>query len=124
MADYSFASEINFVPTLSLTTSCLDYYDWEDAMEDFFWNRGLESRMKLFFARRTFSDDVQRWWIQLQQGCIDRGEEPCRTWNGMKSMLQRRFDLPIENHAHKITRAAGASKSNLVPTKSTMRSSF
>jgi hypothetical protein len=46
MADFSFASEIKFVPTLYLSTSPAEYYDWEDAMEDFLWDRGLESRMQ------------------------------------------------------------------------------
>jgi hypothetical protein len=55
MADYSFASEIKFVPTHYFSTSPTEYYDWEDAMEDFLWDRGFESRMKFFFAKRTFS---------------------------------------------------------------------
>jgi hypothetical protein len=46
MADYSFASEIKFVPTLYLSTSPAEYYDWEDAMENFLWDRGFESRMQ------------------------------------------------------------------------------
>jgi hypothetical protein len=54
MADYSFASEIKFVPTLYLSTSPAEYYDWEDAMEDLWWNHGLESCIKNFFAKRTF----------------------------------------------------------------------
>jgi hypothetical protein len=54
MAAYSFASEIKYVPILYLPTSSTEYYDWEYAMEDFLWDRGLESRMKIFFARRTF----------------------------------------------------------------------
>jgi hypothetical protein len=36
MADYSFASAIKFVPTLYLSTSPAEYYDWEDVMEDFY----------------------------------------------------------------------------------------
>jgi hypothetical protein len=54
MADYSFASEIKFVPTLYLSTSPAEYYDWEDAMEDFLWDRGLKSRMKIFFQGALF----------------------------------------------------------------------
>jgi hypothetical protein len=33
MADYTFASEIKLVPTLYLSTSRIEYYDWKDAME-------------------------------------------------------------------------------------------
>jgi hypothetical protein len=58
MADYSFASEIKFVITLYLSTSPTEYYDWENAMEDFWWDRGLESHMKILFAKRTFSKQV------------------------------------------------------------------
>jgi hypothetical protein len=58
MADFSFASEIKFVPTLYLSTSPAEYYDWEDAMEDFLWDRGLEYCMQIFFAKRTFSKQV------------------------------------------------------------------
>jgi hypothetical protein len=70
MADYSFTSEIKFVPTLYLSTSLVEYFDSEDAMEDFLWDRGLESRMKIFFAWCTFSSSVLQWWIKLQQGLI------------------------------------------------------
>jgi hypothetical protein len=36
MADYSFASEIKLVPTLYLSASSFEYYDWEDALKDFY----------------------------------------------------------------------------------------
>jgi hypothetical protein len=58
MADYSFASEIKLVPTLYLSASSFEYYHWEDAMEDFLLGHGLEYRMKIFFARHTFSASV------------------------------------------------------------------
>jgi hypothetical protein len=54
MADYSFTLKIKLVPTLYLSASSFEYYDWEDAMEEFLWGRGLESHMKIFFAKRTF----------------------------------------------------------------------
>jgi hypothetical protein len=47
IADYGFASEIKFVPTLYLSTS-FECYDWEDVMKDFLWDRGLESPIKIF----------------------------------------------------------------------------
>jgi hypothetical protein len=52
--DYSFASEIQFVPTLYLSTSPDEYYDWEDVVEDSLYDRGLESRMNFFFAKENF----------------------------------------------------------------------
>jgi hypothetical protein len=104
------------VPTLYLSISPAEYYGWEDAMEDFLWDHGLESRMEIFFAGRTFSASVLQWWIKLQQGLINRGEDPCRTWKGMKSILQCKFDPPIEKCVHKTTRAAAAiSSTNFLP---------
>jgi hypothetical protein len=76
MADFSFASKIKFVPTLYLSTSPGEYYDWEDVMENFLWDRGLESRMKIFFAMRTFLKKVLKWWINLQQQHIASVYEP------------------------------------------------
>jgi hypothetical protein len=43
--------------------------------------------MKIFFAKRTFSKQVLKWWINLQQQHIASGDEPCQTWNGMKVLL-------------------------------------
>jgi hypothetical protein len=56
MVDYSFTSKIKLVLTLYLSASSFEYYDWEDAMEEFLWGRGLESHMKIFFAKRNFLD--------------------------------------------------------------------
>ena len=39
MDDYSFTEKIKFVPTLCSRTSPAEYYDWEDAMEDFLHDR-------------------------------------------------------------------------------------
>ena len=100
MGDYSFAEKIKFVPTLRSRTSPAEYYDWEDAMEDFLHGRGLESHMKMHFVKRTFSKHVLQWWLELQQGHIVRGEEHCRTWKGMKMVLRDRYDPPIEKIVH------------------------
>jgi hypothetical protein len=67
-----------------------------------------------------------QFWIKLQQGLINGDENPCRTWKGMKAMLQRRFDLPIEKRVHKTSGvvAAAISCTNFVPTKSEMKSTW
>jgi hypothetical protein len=82
------------VPTLYLSTSPTQYHDWEYATEDFLWDRGLESRMKIFLAKTTFSKQVLQWWINLQRQHIARGGDPCQTWRGMKVILHHRFDPP------------------------------
>jgi hypothetical protein len=58
MANYSFASEIKLVSRLYLSASSFEYYDWEDAMEEFLWGRGFKSCMKIFFTKITFSKKV------------------------------------------------------------------
>jgi hypothetical protein len=77
MVDYTFALELMLVLTVYLSSSSFEYYDWEDAMEEFLWGRGLDSHKKIFFAKRTFSMQVLQWWIYLQQQHIARGEDPC-----------------------------------------------
>ena len=58
-SDYSLANkEIKCVPTLYLITYDDRYYVWEDAMEDFLRGRGLASHMQLFFAKKTFPDNL------------------------------------------------------------------
>ena len=46
------------VPTLYLITYDDRYYVWEDAMEDFLRGCGLASHMQLFFAKKTFPDNL------------------------------------------------------------------
>jgi hypothetical protein len=45
---------LSLCQTLYLSTSPAEYYDWEDAMKDFLRDRGLESRIKILFAKITF----------------------------------------------------------------------
>jgi hypothetical protein len=106
MTDYSFTSEIKLVPALYLLASSFEYYDWEDAMEEFLWGHGFESHMKIFFAKRTFSKNVLKWWINLQQQHNARGGEPCQTWRGMKVILQHQFD-PLLKPEKRIAIACG-----------------
>jgi hypothetical protein len=58
MVGYSFALELMLVLTLYLSSYSFEHYDWEDAMEEYLWGHGFDSRMKIFFAKRTFSMQV------------------------------------------------------------------
>jgi hypothetical protein len=107
--------EIKLVLTLYLSASSFEYYDWEDAMEDFLWGHGWESRMKTFFAKRIFSRQVLQWWINLQQQHITRAEDPYRTWTGMKVMLQHKFD-PLLKLEKKIVVADGTQLLDTIQT--------
>jgi hypothetical protein len=31
-------------------------------MEDFFWSRGLESALKMYYAEETMATDILHWW--------------------------------------------------------------
>jgi hypothetical protein len=73
--------------------------------------------MQLFFAKKTFSDDVLMWWKELHKGCIMRDEEPCRTLNDMKAVLQRRF-----GYGAQLSRFGPRTK--LLNTKLVVRSSW
>jgi hypothetical protein len=83
-------------------------------------DHGLESRMKIFFAKRTFSKKVLQWWINLQQQHIARCGDPCQTWRGMKVILQRRFDPPLKPEK----RIAVACGTKWLDTKQDVRSSW
>jgi hypothetical protein len=80
--------------------------------------------MKIFFTKRTFSKHVLKWWINLQQQHIASGDEPCRTWNGMKVVLQHHFDHPLEHPVPKINKVAMTSEKHSLCTNSIVRSSW
>jgi hypothetical protein len=90
----------------------------------FLVGRGLESRIKNFLAKKTFSKQVLQWWINLQQQHIARGQDSCQTWKCMKLVLQRQFDPPIEHHVPKINKIAMTSKNHSFGTKSNVCSSW
>ena len=112
------------MPTLRSRTSHAEYYDWEDAMEDFLDGRGLESHMKMHFVKRTFSKHVLQWWLELQQGHIARGEKHCRTWKGTKMVLRDRYDPPIEKIVHAYEKKTAAYDTNSLDSKSGTPSSW
>jgi hypothetical protein len=80
--------------------------------------------MKIFFTKRTFSNQVLKWRTNLQQQHIASGDEPCRTWNGMKVVVQRHFDHPLEHPVQKINMVAMASEKHSLCTNSIVRSSL
>jgi hypothetical protein len=87
-------------------------------------DRGLESHMKIFFSKRTFSKQLLQWWINLQQQHIARGRDPCWTWKGMKLVLQCQFDPPIEHPVPKINKISMTSEKHSFGTKSIVCSSW
>uniref|UniRef100_A0A0E0R905 Uncharacterized protein n=1 Tax=Oryza rufipogon TaxID=4529 RepID=A0A0E0R905_ORYRU len=53
------------IPKLSLETCPREYFDWQDAMENFFEGRGFQSVVKMYYAEETFDKDVLLWWLHL-----------------------------------------------------------
>jgi hypothetical protein len=71
----------------------MEYYDWEDDMEDFFWGCGLESVVKIYYAEETSAKDafdLVAWW----------------TWRDIKVVLRHQFALPRESRK-KVAAARG-----------------
>ena len=62
MADLKLLKKIYLLPKLSLATCLKEYYNWEEHMEDFFWDRGLESALKMYHAEETMAKDILHWW--------------------------------------------------------------
>ena len=54
MADLKLLKKVHLLPKLSLAGCLKEYYDWEEHMEDFFWGRGLESTLKMYYAEEIF----------------------------------------------------------------------
>ena len=63
MADLKLLKKVHLLPKLSLAACLKEYYDWEEDMEDFFWGRGLESALKMYYADETFVNDVFILWL-------------------------------------------------------------
>jgi len=73
VADYSLANkDIKHVFKLYTSLCPAEYYDWKHDMENFLCGCGLNSCMQLFFAKKTFSDDVLMWWRELHKRHIMR----------------------------------------------------
>ena len=88
MADLKLLKEIKSLPKLSLASSHLEYFDWEESLEDFFRGRPLQWS-EIYYAEKTLANDVFYWWIDYDK------EFPCWTWSDMKVVLQRLFLSPF-----------------------------
>lgn len=122
MDKYYLADKVKFLPVLHSTSSPSNYYDGEDANMDFYWSGELPSNQLFNLAKRTFSDRVLQWWLELQQEYVDRGDH-ILSWKGMKDLLRRIFDLPIEDNFCPKKTAAMCGK-NSSGTKLNRRSSW
>ena len=88
MANLKLLKEVKSLPKLSLASSHLEYFDWEESLEDFFLGHRLQ-RLEIYYAQKTLANDVFYWWIDYDK------EFPCWTWSDMKVVLQRLFLSPF-----------------------------
>jgi hypothetical protein len=55
MADLQLLKEVKSLPKLSLACSPLEYFEWEESLDDFFYGRRLP---EIYYAEETLANDV------------------------------------------------------------------
>jgi hypothetical protein len=58
MDQLNLPEEMKVTPKLSLSTRPLEYFDRQDAMDNFFEGRGFNSVTKMYYAEEKFDKDV------------------------------------------------------------------
>jgi hypothetical protein len=99
MADLKLFKDVKSLPKLSLACSPLEYFEWKESLDDFFYGRRLP---EIYYAEETLANDVFYWWVDYDK------EFPCRTWSDMKVVLQRLFLSPF--YSRKMVAEAYGSK--------------
>ena len=74
------------MPKLSLESSALEYFEWEESLDDFFYGRWLSD---IYYAEETLAKDLFYWWIDYNN------KFPCETWSEMKTVIQHLFLSPF-----------------------------
>jgi hypothetical protein len=120
---YGLDRKAKFVPTLYTKSSLSKYCEWEDAILDFYYSGELPSNQLVNLAKRTFSNHLWQWWKESQQGLINHGNEPCTSWQDMRTMLEGKYEPAIEDffHPKKIVAKGG---DNPFGTKQNVHSSW
>jgi len=57
MANLKLLKEVKSLPKLSLASSHLEYFDWEESLEDFFRGCPLQ-QSEIYYAEKTLANDV------------------------------------------------------------------
>lgn len=112
-----------FVPTLYTNSSSSEYYEWEDAILDFYYSGELPASQLVNLAKQTFSNHLLQWWLKFQQSLIYDGEKPCTSWVDMRVVLQCRYDPSIDDICL-IKKAVARGGQNSLSTKSEARSAW
>jgi hypothetical protein len=91
---YNFDVYLEFVPTLYATTSSSEYYEWEDAIINYYIIGELPLTQLANLAKQSFSLPVSLWFRRMQR---QHGDDYCTSWYKMKEVLRRRFAPPLES---------------------------
>ena len=86
MANLTLLKEVKSLPMLSLASSHLEYFEWEESLDDFFYGRRLS---KISYAEETLANEIFYWWIDYEK------INSCETWSDMKAVLQDLFLSPF-----------------------------
>ena len=78
MANLKLLEEVKYLPKLSLESSALEYFEWEENLDDFFYGRWLSD---IYYAEETLAKDLFYWWIDYNN------KFPCETWSDMKTVI-------------------------------------
>jgi hypothetical protein len=62
---YGLDRKAKFVLTLYTKSSLSKYYEWEDAILDFYYSGELSSNQLGNLAKRTFSNHLWQWWKEF-----------------------------------------------------------
>jgi hypothetical protein len=118
---YCLDRKAKFVLALSAKSSLSEYYEWEDSILVFYYSGELPLNQLVNLAKRTFSSHLWQRWKEFQQALINHGDEPCTSWQDMRSVLEGKYEFAIEvfSHPKKIVAKGG---DNSFGTKQNVRS--
>ena len=86
MANLKLLKEVKYLPKLSLDSDALEYFEWEESLDDFYYRYWL---LDIYYAEETLAKDLLSWWID------DEKRNLSATWSDMKAVIQDLFLGPI-----------------------------
>jgi hypothetical protein len=66
----------------------------------FYYSVELPSNQLVNLAKQTFFNRLWQWWKEFHQGLINHGDEPCTSWQDMRTVLESKYEFAIEDFSH------------------------
>ena len=85
MANLTLLKEVKSLPKLSLASSHLEYFEWEESLDNFFYGHRL---LEISYAEETLAN-------VFIGGLTMTKKNSCETWSDMKAVLQDLFLSPF-----------------------------